>query len=185
MSGEPEPEDGSSSAPCLLLLQGDLVYHIFCKEAVLEITVSLLRGNQLTTVPSRVNTQQRGASHCMRTTAEIPVLAQLGSAHFCLPTSSWLSLGAHKNCKAGNVTFSFGLTTIWYCESMTHSQGSGVQPERRAMKRVSRVWTGACCPTPQALQSLRDDRVLYDTVAPGLLQISLAAVLIPSPKTHI
>ena len=58
VSGELEPEDGSSSAPCLLLLQGDQIFHIFCKRAVLEITVSLLRRNQLTGVPSRVNTQE-------------------------------------------------------------------------------------------------------------------------------
>lgn len=31
VSGELKPEDGSSSALCSLLLQGDQVFHIFCK----------------------------------------------------------------------------------------------------------------------------------------------------------
>lgn len=43
VSGELEPEDGSSSAPCLLLLQGVQIFHIFCKRAVLDITGSLIR----------------------------------------------------------------------------------------------------------------------------------------------
>lgn len=67
VSGELEPKAGSSSAPCLMLLQGDQIFYMFFKQALLEITVSLLRGNQLTAMLSRTNKQEQGASYCIQT----------------------------------------------------------------------------------------------------------------------
>lgn len=129
--GEPRSEKRGSSMPCLLLVQGNHIFHNYCKQAELGITASLLRVNQLTE-PSHSLTLTAftsrcpgaRASHCTQTVAEMMVLVQLGIAHFCLSTSSWLSPGVYKNCKPGNRTLYFSFTTIWYCESMTHSQGS-------------------------------------------------------------
>lgn len=144
----------------MLLLRGDQIYHIFCKQAVLEITISLLRGNQLTAAPSRLNTQERGPPRCTQTVAEITVLPQLGIAHFCLSTPSWLSLGAYQNCKPGDETFNLGLTTIWCCESMRHSQGSKVQLQCEQQQREPAEGAGSglgdCCPAPEMLKGLRE-----------------------------
>lgn len=111
VSGELEPEDGSSSAPCLLLLQDVQIFHIFCKRAVLDITGSLIRRKPAHC--SAFKGKYQGASRCTRTMAEITVLAQLGIASFCLSTSSWLSLRIYINCKSGNGTFYFDLAIIW------------------------------------------------------------------------
>lgn len=95
--GEPKSEKRSSFGPCSLLLQGNHIFHIYCKQAELENTVSLLRVNQLagsshnlllTAFTSRCPGAR--ASHCTQTVGEIMVLVQLGIAHLCLSTSSCL-----------------------------------------------------------------------------------------------
>lgn len=95
--GKAKSEKRGSSTPCLLLLQDSHSFHIYCKQAELEITVSFLRVNQLaesshnlllTAFTSRCPGAR--ASHCTQTVAQVVVLVLLGIAHFCLSTSSCL-----------------------------------------------------------------------------------------------
>lgn len=128
--GEPKSEKRSSFGPCSLLLQGNHIFHIYCKQAELENTVSLLRVKQACWVFTQSSFHSLHKS--MPRSKSFPLHSNCGRnygaspAGHCppLPLHLLLSLSVYKNCKPGNRNLYFSFTTIWYCESMTHSQGS-------------------------------------------------------------